>query len=506
MTRAGMTQVRAVRRRGAAEVAGWVAALALALVAVAVVASTSSWLLYRDGDSVVVALMADSLRRGDPQDWALSPVLFLPETAVYAGLSLFGFGTAATLTLNAVVNLLAVYGGIRLVAGRRRAGAVRGAVFAFAAFVGLILLEGPAGMPGLHLALLTATTTYYSATVVATLVVAGLVRRLLDGAPVRRVLAGIVVVAAVSTLTNPLFVVWCVLPVVGIVGILLCGRRLAPRTASSVAGAVLIGAAIGYLGRAPFAGNIVAAGGQYLRPDQADAALAHVAGAIGGTIGRWDGVLWSVAVLALLVTCGVVGMRAWRRRDAAVAAVCAIAVAAPVAATLLVVVAGTDADRYLQPWVFLPILVLAVAPPPVSVPRAVGVATAGALALAGVVAVPLAAAAAGRGDADLACVTRWVEQSGRTGAGQFWTVRAPKLALADPSQLVQVDHTLRPYDWLVNRGERLGPVTFLVEGAADAPYELPAGLSPLAATPVACGRYTILDFGSHVLPLGDPQN
>ncbi|MFI8633345.1 hypothetical protein ACIGEP_12190 [Microbacterium sp. NPDC077663] len=500
-----MTQEGSTRRR-AAEAAGWAAALALALVAVAVVASTSAWLLYRDGDSIVVALMADSLRRGDPQDWALSPVLFLPETAVFAALSFLGLGTPATLTLNAVVNLLAVYGSIRLVAGRRRAGVhpVAGAVLAFAAFVGLILLEEPAETPGFHLALLTATTTYYSATVVGTLVTVGLVRRLLDGAPPRRVFAGIAAVAAVSTLTNPLFVVWCVLPVVGVIGILLLGRHLVLRRALPIAGSVLIGAAVGYLLRVPFAGNIVAADGNYLRPDQADAALAHLTGALSGTVGRWDGVVWGAAVLVLLVACGVLGMQAWRRRDAAVAAVCAVAVAAPVAATLLVVVAGTDADRYLQPWVFLPVLVLAVAPPAVSLPRAAEVALAGVLAVGGLVAVPVTVAAAGQDDADLACVTRWVEESGRTGAGQFWTVRAPKLALADPAQLVQVDHTLRPYDWLVNRAERRGPVTFLVESAADAPYELP--VSPRDAERVACGRYTILDFGSRVLPLGEPRN
>ncbi|MFJ6678279.1 hypothetical protein ACIQLK_04015 [Microbacterium sp. NPDC091382] len=493
-------------RRPAAEAAGWGAALALALIAVAVVASTSSWLLYRDGDSVVVALMADSLRRGDPQDWALSPVLFLPETAVYTVLSFLGLGTTGTLTLNAVVNLLAVYGGLRLVAGRFRPGArpVRGSVLAFAAFVALTLLEGPSGMPGFHLALLTATTTYYSATVVGTLVIVGLLRRMLDGAPAVRGIPGVVIVAAVSTLTNPLFVVWCVLPVVGVFGILLLGRRIAPRLAFVTVLAVAGSAAAGYLVRAPFAANIVAAGGNYLRPDRAGAAVGHLAEVSGATVSRWNGVLWTAALLALLAACVVVGLRAWRRHDAVTIAVCAVAVTGPAASTALVVIAGTDADRYLQPWAFLPILVLAVRPPVLSLPRAVSAVVAGALAVGGVVAVPLAIAAAGRGDADLACVTRWVEQSGRTGAGQFWTVRAPKLTLADPSQLIQVDNTLRPYDWLINRAEGRGPVTFLLQDAASVPFVLPAGA--VAADRVECGRYTILDFGSRVLPLGEPRS
>ncbi|CAL4858670.1 hypothetical protein [Microbacterium sp. MM2322] len=503
MMRTGLMQ-----RRGAAEAAGWGAAAALALIAVAAVASTSSWLLYRDGDSVVVALIADSLRRGEPQDWALSPVLFLPETALYGALSLLGLGTTGTLTLNAVVTLLVVYGGIRLVAGRHRPGArpVAGSVLAFAGFVALILLEGPAGMPGFHLAALTTTTTYYAATVVGTLAVVGLFRRLLEGASTVRTVALIAIVVAVSTLTNPLVVVWCVVPVVGAVGILLLGRRIAPRLALVTVLCVSGAAAVGYLLRAPFAANIVAAGGNYLRPDQADAALAHLAGVVGATAGRWNGVLWLAAVTALFVACLILGMRAWRRHDTIVTAVCAVSVMAPIIATAVVVVAGTDADRYLQPWVFLPILVLAVAPPAVSLPRAAGATLAGALAVGGVAAVPVAVAAAGRGDGDLACVTRWVERSGRTGAGQFWTVRAPKLALADPAQLVQVDYTLRPYDWLVNRAEHRGPVTFLIQDAATVPFELPAGVSTFDADTIACGRYTILDFGTRVLPLGEPRN
>lgn len=499
MMRPGMMQ------RRAAEAAGWGAAMALALIAVAVVGSTSSWLLYRDGDSVVVALMADSLRRGDSQDWALSPVLFLPETTVYAALSFLGLGTTGTLTLNAVVNLLAVYGGIRLVAGRSRPGSrpVTGSVLAFAAFVALVLLEGPDGMPGFHLALLTATTTYYSATVVGTLVTVGLFRRLLDGAPAVRVVPVMVGVVAISTLTNPLFVVWCVGPVAVTVGILLVGRRIVPRLAFVTLLAVAGAAAVGYLLRGFFAANIVAAGGNYLRPDQAGAALARLSGVLGDTVVSVNGLLWLAVVLALFAASVVVAVRSWRRRDGVVAAVCVLAVVAPIAATALVVVAGTDADRYLQPWVFLPVVVLAVAPPVLSVPRALSASLAGVLAIAAVAAVPVTVAAAGRPDADLACVTRWVEASGRTGAGQFWTVRAPKLALTDPSHLVQVDNTMRPYDWLVNRAERRGPVTFLIQDAATVPF---AGVPTFDATPVRCGRYTILDFGSRVLPLGDPRN
>jgi hypothetical protein len=50
----------------------------------------------------------------------MSPVLFILETVAYAALWLFGLSVRATLTLNAVVNFVALYAAIRLVAGSRQ--------------------------------------------------------------------------------------------------------------------------------------------------------------------------------------------------------------------------------------------------------------------------------------------------------------------------------------------------------------------------------------------------
>ena len=108
-------------------------------------------------------------------------------------------------------------------------------------------------------------------------------------------------------------------------------------------------------------------------------------------------------------------------------------------------------------------------------------------------------------DADLDCVVAWTDASGRTGAGQFWTVRLPKAHVADPRSLVQVDHELRGYAWLVDRADfAVGEVTFLVLDAQSPTFELPAGASMEDAELVPCGRYTIADFGERALPLG-PQ-
>lgn len=112
-------------------------------------------------------------------------------------------------------------------------------------------------------------------------------------------------------------------------------------------------------------------------------------------------------------------------------------------------------------------------------------------------------AAAAEPDASVACVTQWVEESGRTGAGQFWAVRAPKAYLDDPRQLVQVDHRLNGYAWLVNRSDfEPGAVSFLVADEQSYPFVLPADASTDDAAQISCGRYPIIDFGTTTLPIG----
>ena len=113
-----------MRRVWVRELAGWLGALGIAmLVSAQVAGSARSELLFRDGDSLIVAMFARSVLAGGPQDWAMSSVLFLPESTVFAGLDvLLPLDVNDLLAVNAVVNLLALYGALRFAAGRRRDG------------------------------------------------------------------------------------------------------------------------------------------------------------------------------------------------------------------------------------------------------------------------------------------------------------------------------------------------------------------------------------------------
>lgn len=492
-----------MERTGRRELAGWLTAVAIALIVAGQVASTArAELLFRDGDSLVVALFVRSVLDGAPLDWAMSSVLFAPQSALSAVLSLLPLGVNGLFALNAVVNVLGLYGAVRLTAGRRRPGRapVAWSLVAVATFAVIAITETSASRDGLELASLLLTTTYYSATVIAMIASVGIARRVLDRQhPGRALPIALGVVAAVSTFTNPLYVAWAVVPLALL--LLWIARRSAQRRSGILLLGILAGAgALGMLARIPLGPWIMRTGATYVQPALWTDSVRYYGGLALERLSTPGGVI-AALILVGLVAAAVI--RTVRGTDASARLVTAFAWLAPVLVVVGAVVLGTHASRYLQPALYAPLLVLVAAPRAVVLPRSRVFVAAGAavLLVASVVSVPRLQAAAARPDADLSCVTSWIEASDRTGGGQFWDVRLPKLHLDDPGRLVQLHANLDGYAWLVNREDfAVGEVTFLLEGGQMVPWALPAGAEPDAVIP--CGRYRILDFGSHPLPIG----
>ncbi|WEK61590.1 MAG: hypothetical protein P0Y60_02155 [Candidatus Microbacterium colombiense] len=490
------------------ELTGWLAALALALIVSAqVAASARSELLFRDGDSLIVAMFAQSTLSGSPSHWAMSSVLFLPETAVFAGLDLLlPFDVNGLLAANAVVNLLLFYAALRMAAGRRRSGTapVAWTLIATAAFGVLAMTETSASRDALELASLLLTTTYYSTTVIAVVLAVGLIRRFV--AREKRGIGLLVALAAVATpatLSNPLFAVWATVPLAVVLAFL--ARRPASRRRMLLPLAVLIGGtALGFVGRIPFAAWIANTGAGYAQPERWVESVGYYAGLLGDRLSTPLGIIGTLLTATLLVLAVIRSTRVQEPSER-VAALAAWVI--PVLVLLGAIALGTHAARYLQPLAFAPVLALVAAPRALPIIRArlVVAAAAVVLVVGSLVSIPRLASAAQATDADLTCVTDWVDASGRTGAGQFWTVRLPKLHLDDPAQLVQVDHQLNGYAWLVNRTDLdVGEVSFLIEDAQTVTWQLPLEIEPDRV--IDCGRYRILDFGSRPLPLGPPHS
>jgi len=498
---AGQRQHLGVLREAAAAVA----ALALSLIVVAhLVATERAALLFTDGDSVITVLITRSLSAGEPQDWAMSSVLFLPEIAVFWLLSLLGLPIMATVLLNAVINLLALYLALRFVTRTPVA-----ALAAFTAFAALALLESSGSRESLELASLMATTTYYSATVIGVLVTLGLLLRL-PGRPA--VLAGVATVALVSTASNPIFLAWAVLP---FALLLIAARHLPVR--ARVLGLIALGggAALGMLVRLPLAPWITNTGAGYAQPSQWGESARYYGDLVADRAQDAAGVA-SLLVWGILVALGVtLTVLCLRRRQLLLASIAAVTWMAPLLVVVGAVALGTHASRYIQPAVFLPVLAVAVLVAMVPTPhrlvdaRLVFPGTALVLAIVAAVLLPGVVQAGSRQhpDADVACVTQWVAASGEVGAGQFWTIRAPKAYADDPAALVQDDLQLNAYAWLVNRQDfAVERVSFLVSDELSFAFDLPPRLASATTQTIDCGRYTITDFGWPIVVLGPPHS
>lgn len=496
------------------ELAGWSSAAAIALVTAGQVASSArADLVFRDGDSLVVALFSRSLLSGDALDWAMSSVLFLPETAGYSALDLaLPLGVNAILAVSAVLNLLALYGAIRVAAGRAGEGRapVAWSVIALGVFGILATTDVSASRDALDLASLQLTTTYYSSTVIAVVLSIGLARRILDrgergerGGRTVALLITLGLVSTVATLSNPLFAAWATITVVAVLAIL--ALRATPRAPIlTMLVPLLGGTALGIVLRIPFAPWIANTGVGYAQPALWAESLQYYGRLLTERLQHPLGVLGAILVVALLVLAIVQTRRA---EDPGSRLVAVVAWSAPLIVVVGAIALGTHAARYLQPVAFVPLLALVASPRvvhiSVRVRSRVAAGVAVLLLVGGALSIPRLSDAASKPDVDLACVTDWVDDSGRTGAGQFWTVRLPKLHLADPSHLVQVDHQLNGYAWLVNRTDLdVGEVSFLVEDSQTVQWDLPVAVVPDEV--VDCGRYSILDFGEQALPLG-PQ-
>lgn len=496
------------------EASGWAAALALATIVVGQVASSPRQeLLFRDGDSLVVALLTRSIVEDETLAWALSSVLFLPETTLFVLLRMLlpAVSIASLLAVNAVLNLLALYGALRLAAGRRLPGRapVAWSLVAFATFGALAATETSASRDALEPASLLLTTTYYSATAIGSVLAVGLVRRRLDR-PRAALLIALGAVALLSTTTNPLFVAWAVVPLTLLLSVAALPRFVGRAALSPLA--VLLGTALlGLAARIPFSAWIANSGAGYVRPDRWMQSLAYYGDLTAARLATPAGVIALGLIVALTAICLVRSIRRPRSDDAPGAGarvVSAYGWLAPLAVVGGAIALGTDAARYLQPVAFAPVLVFVAAPSALRftsrpVARLGTWLVAVVLLVASLVSIPRIHSAATAPGADAICVRDWVEASGRTGGGQFWTVRLPKLLLDEPSHLVQVDHTLRGYAWLVDRSDfEIEAVTFLVEDAQSVAWDIEGDPPPDAV--VECGSYRILDYASHPLVLG-PQ-
>ncbi|MGT2462905.1 hypothetical protein [Sinomonas atrocyanea] len=280
-----------------------------------------------------------------------------------------------------------------------------------------------------------------------------------------------------------------------------------------------LGSGIGLAARIPLAPLISKDGPAYASPALAAWTAIRYPESLAERASTITGALSLTVVVALMLVSAIVFRKSLAGRDAAAALVSGMGWVAPVAVMVGSIALGSYAPRYLQPLFFAPLCTLVLAPR--LFPRGIAFIRdlphrAVTALLAGLVVVLLSVSTGLAGalirsssalDPDIQCVDAWITASHRTGAGDFFTTRGPKAYLAQPSHLIQVDQTFRAYPWLADRADYAqSAVSFVLTdsrtGSEHPPLVLPAVARIAPSSTVHCGRYTITDFGTDILPIG----
>lgn len=504
------------------ESAGVVTAVLLGMVVLAHLVSTPRVeILFFDGDSLLFPLVHASLAAGQAQQWVLSSPLFLPEGGVYLAIAATGLPTRAALLLDGLVNWVALYAAIRTVATLlrvRRSTAIGSTMLAVAVFSAAALCESSASHDALEPASLTATTTYYSSTVIAAVATTGLLARALRR-PTARTLLPLGALIGFAVFSNPLFIAWAVVPLLLVTTLTLtCGTR--PSTAFTTIAVTLSATGLGMLARLPLSSLLVQDNAAKIRPDLAAQSATYYAALLHERLASPGGLIEATLLLVLTGTAAIATVLAIRQRWPVGTIIAATACVTPIAVTGGAIALGTFAARYLQPVAFSPVLAVLAFPllrphlrrrspnVPLFRRRLILGLSAGVLTvlLAGYAA-PTLVSAATTHDGSLDCVRSWLTRHPRqTGAGQYWTIRAPKTYAAPrPSQLLQVDSAGTGYAWLTNDDDfAQHRYSFTITDSASAPFTGP--LATIPAQDTRCGAYTIHDYAPQTFDTGSTHH
>jgi len=255
--------------------------------------SSSDWasvFLY-NGDSIVLPLLNQSISRGEPFEWVFSTQAFLfPEYPLFWLCSVITGSVRGALILNSFVNVLLLYGILRLIAGfvgpRHR---IRQVVFAALGVVVVLAnamtersadLEAPGVVAPKSIATLFLLTTYYYGVIVVTLTVVlltlWLTRAFTTPASRRRTLVYVVVVVVIGALTmysNPLYLLQAALPLSLVFVTLGVARRLSIVQIVTLVAAQAVAVAVGSGLRVVFAEFLVTDFRSYFGPSRILASL-----------------------------------------------------------------------------------------------------------------------------------------------------------------------------------------------------------------------------------------
>ena len=516
------------RERLWAELTGVGVALALALIGLLhILLSSRAELMFYSGDSVLMPLIRNSMERGEAFQWVMSTTFFFPEIAQYLAVSALLPETHAALAASGVLNIMLLYGATRALtrstlgalSARRQIAAALGGLGLFVALGFLENSSAESGSGPFEIFTLSFTLTYYSATIIATVVLLAIAAAWLRSSSWGTrcwLLVATAVISWISALSNPLYLVWAVAPVgvaLGVLWVVTVFRRTILWNLIPFVAVMGLATGIGYRGRRQFSGMLGLNPDSYVHLGKWRYSVSSMAHHMLDRASTPAGIIGMAALIALGAWALYLGKRGLLHRDrpqAVLLLFCGIlAVALPVGALLT----GQDAPRYLQPMFLVPVLSLPIAivalwprtgawtPSWLRRPGLITKVRIGTAVLTGALLLITGSIVGNLSYDRASCLENWLsEQDGRlVGAGGFWTGRSISAYL--PDQVILQTLGASYYNWMTNLATYEQPaVDYVLVSDADSTQFGPSSAAEflsVAGNPahiVQCDGFDIWDY------------
>lgn len=500
----------------AIEVIGATVAIAMAVIALARLSGTErALLLYFNGDSLLLPLVARSVASGEPFEWVMSSNLFfVPEIPIYLAIDLITRTVKDGLIVNAVLNVVLLYLGFRMVARAVAPRATRlrhaaASLLPLAVVIACMASESSGNANDFQPASHFLMTSYYYGSILAMVVAIALCvtilrtdawRKRAD----RRSIAVLTLIATVCTTSNPLFVAWMAAPAALTAVVLAILRRIGWAAASVVVSILGFATVLGLALRVPLQPFIAVIGISPFQPSMARESARFYIEAVAARAMTPPGAVEFLLVALLLVGSIATVFAGLGRRDPGLIFLGAFGVIATLS-TVGFVILGTFAPRYFMVIFFAPALssvgALSVARlkrRSAARPAARWIAVVAPAAVVITVAVPASVRVAEvsiEPYEPAACLSTWSEGKDVTGAGQFFAGRPLEAYGSDSVYLQQIDPALGAFAWLTNMAEY---------GSGDLSYVIVDSQSPWVeplettlgqpADVVDCSTFQIWDY------------
>lgn len=507
--------------------------IVLAITAEIAHIATSDWrevFLYHS-DSLTLPAVKASLAQKEPFDWIFSSQIFLfPEGALYAIASLVTTSIKASLVFNAYLNVVLLYALLRLMVRKVSSQSPVKQIYIALGCTFLpimyMLLERNVSINQTSIATIFLFNTYYYGLILSALLLLLLTLHITQALPAKTLdkrkrsgaitLFSVVVITALTSFSNPLFILQFSLPFLLTVVVLFLVNQVSFRAAFLLSVGQLIGIALGSIARVPFDRFFAADVNQYIQTYNIPLSLTTFHQDIVLSMSRRSSKTELLMILLVYIVSVFVSLliiykitRGHKHAQApAYLLLSLFASIAPVVIVIGVIITGNATTRYFIPLAIFPLLgLLQLVEIKLNFFIARLLLVGSTILLIGLgiwgFASVHTASSLLNNTQDISCLAKSLNNQKANGVGEYWTVRKLDVYGQKTQRVLQVNPNFTIYPWLNNiAAYHRKDFNFVVVDEGNTPTPLTKNAASVLGTPTKI--YTCSGYYVYMYSRGSP--